>query len=123
MGTTYFDQRGQQVQYQYNATGGINFSAVQKPQEIVLQLQKLVEEIAKAAESDQIDKADAVDARSSIEKAIIHAKKPQPEGGAILRNLEVACSIVEKAAATAASLIGLVAGLKEAVTVVTRLFQ
>ena len=45
---TVFDQRGQQVTYQYNAAGDINFGAVQNKADVVGELKNLQAELAGA---------------------------------------------------------------------------
>lgn len=53
-----FDQRGQQVNYQYNAAGDINLDFVQNQTQLVEELGKLKAELSKAAEAyiPQVDK-------------------------------------------------------------------
>jgi hypothetical protein len=122
MPNTFFDQRGQHVQYQYNAAGDIHIGSATAKQDLVPQLQKLLEEIAKARAANAIDDEAAIDASSSMEKAIVQAKKPAPEGSTIVKHLQTACGILQGVTTTSAAVVSLVGGLKEAVAVVARLF-
>jgi hypothetical protein len=46
-----FDQRGQQVNYQYNAAGDINLGSVQNQAQLIEELSKLKSELSEAAEA------------------------------------------------------------------------
>ena len=50
-----FDQRGQQVTYQYNAAGDINFGAVQNRMDLVGELGKLQREMTQAKQAGVFD--------------------------------------------------------------------
>ncbi len=62
---TAFDQRGQNVNYQYNAASNINFGAVQNREMLVVELQELKVEIEKATDSGVIGKELATDVQLS----------------------------------------------------------
>ena len=65
-----FDQRGQQVTYQYNAAGDINFGAVQNRMDLVGELGKLQREMTPAMQSGVFDEGVATDAEYQLTKAV-----------------------------------------------------
>lgn len=113
-----FDQRGQQVFYQYNAAGNINFGAVQNQLDLVSELEKLKAELARAATAQVVDAEVATDAQYQITKAVQHANKPQPDKKTILDHLNAAKELI--AGVTAAG--GIVTALVQAAEVVQKLF-
>ena len=113
-----FDQRGQKVNYQYNAAGDINFGSVQNKLGIVPELQKLQSEVKKATESGAFDDEIAIDVESKIRKAIVQAQKPKPDKKTTLDYLGEAKALIEGIASAA----GLVTALTQAVEMVRRLF-
>ncbi len=118
-----FDQRGQTVQYQYNAVGNIDFSSVQSREDLVAQLQNLLSELAKAAQQKAIGEEDAVQAKCELEMAIVQAKKPEAKPGPILQYLNKAREIVERVATTSVAVGGLISAIKEAAGIVARIFS
>jgi hypothetical protein len=94
-----FDQRGQQVQYQYNVAGDIHFGAAATGADLVAQLRKLLAEVHKAAEAKVLDADQAIDVRADLERAIAQAERPQPQPGAILQFLDGARAVAEHVAA------------------------
>jgi hypothetical protein len=64
-----FDQRGQKVQYQFNAAGDINFGSVQDEVSLVTQLDKLQDEVRKAAQVGVLDEEVALDVETKIKKS------------------------------------------------------
>lgn len=74
-----FDQRDQNVNYQYNAAGNINIDNVQNADDLIGELAKLLDEIGKAKQVGVIDEDDAIDAEYQVQKAIQVAKKPEPD--------------------------------------------
>jgi len=113
-----FDQRGQQVQYQYNAAGNINFRAAQNPIEVVAELRKLQGEFAKAVEAGVFDEETATDVKYQIDKAVQKADKPDPEKKSVLEHLEGAKALIAGVAGAA----GLITALVEAADKVRQLF-
>lgn len=113
-----FDQRGQQVTYQYNAAGDINFGAVVNKVDLVGELEKLKAELKKAQEAGVVDEETALDADHHIQKAVIQAKKPEPDKKSMLDYLNTAKSTLEQVAALG----GLVTGLAKAAELAQRLF-
>jgi len=113
-----FDQRGQKVNYQYNAAGDINFGTIQSKLEIVPELQKLQREIQQAIEAGVIGEDVAIDVEAKMKKAILQAQKPEPDKRTTLDYLNEAKALLEGVASAA----GLVTALTQAVEVVKRLF-
>jgi hypothetical protein len=113
-----FDQRGQQVTYQYNAAGDINFGAVQNKVDVIGELEKLQTEVSKAAEEGALDEELAVDVESKLKKAVIQAKKSEPDKKTVLNHLNQAKALIEGVAAAT----GLVTALVQAAEVVQKFF-
>ena len=72
-----FDQRGQTVQYQYNANV-INFGAAQIPEDYLQQLKNFQSELTKAIDEKAIEGEAAIDVDSHLKKAILQAEQPAP---------------------------------------------
>jgi hypothetical protein len=113
-----FNQRGQQVTYQYNAAGDINFGAVQNRMDLVGELGKLPREVTQARQAGVFDEGVATDAEYQLTKAVQEAKKPAPDKGTVLGHLTNAKTLVEGVAATG----GIVTALTKAVELVQRFF-
>ena len=121
-GTTVFDQRGQKVNYQYNAAGDINLGAVQHRSDVIDQLEKLQAEIAQAVAGNALDEDTATDVEYRLKKAIQQAKKPEPDRKSIVDYLSEAKGLVAGVATGAAAVGGLVAALTQAIALVQKLF-
>ena len=115
---TVFDQRGQQVTYQYNAAGDMNIGAVQDRADLARELSKLGGEVEKAAAAGSIDKEVATDAKYQVDKAAQQAEKPAPDKDVIVKHLTVAKDLVNEVGAAA----GLATGLLQAIDKVRVLF-
>lgn len=103
-----FDQRGQHVNYQYNAAGNINFGAVQNSYDLANELEKLEEELARAREAQAVDKLTAAKATTPLLEAAEEAKKPAPNKTSLLERLSTVKDCLKGVAA--------VGGIIEAVT-------
>ena len=90
-----FDQRGQQVTYQYNAAGNINFGSVQNTYDLAAELEKLEAEIGKAREAQAIDKLTASRASTPLIEAAEEAKKPEPDKQSLLGYLSNVKGLLE----------------------------
>jgi len=110
---TAFDQRGQRVNYQYNAANNINIGSVQNQMQLTEQLEKLRAELSKAAEAQVIDAEIFTDADYQVTKAIQQVKKPSPDKKSIVEYLSSAKSLLEGVSA--------LTGLVEAVSQVIQL--
>lgn len=115
---TVFDQRGQRVNYQYNAAGDINFGAVQSRMDLVGELEKLKAELVKAGGAQAIDAEVVTDAEYQITKAVQEAKKPEPKKETILERLDGAKKLIEGIAAAG----GMVTALVKAAELVQKFF-
>jgi hypothetical protein len=113
-----FDQRNQNVNYQYNAAGDINFDGVQNRVELIGELEKLKAELSRASSSGAIDGEIVTDAEYQITKAIQQSQKSQPDKTTILEHLRRAKSFVESV--TVAT--GMVTALVKAGELVQHLF-
>jgi hypothetical protein len=115
---TVFDQRDQNVNYQYNAAGDINFESVQNRIELVAELKKLKSELSKASSAGAIDAEIVTDAEYQITKAIQQAQKPQPDKKTIVDHLNNAKKFIDGVVVGG----GMVAGLVKAIGLVQQLF-
>ena len=113
-----FDQRGQKVNYQYNAAGNINFGSVQDKVDVSEELQKLLAEVRKAAEANVFGDEVAVDVEAKVKKAIIQSQKPESDKKTTIDYLNEAKALIE--GITSAS--GLVAGIVQAIEMIRRVF-
>ncbi len=115
---TIFDQRGQNVNYQYNAAGNINFSNVKNRNELIGQLERLQSEVENAISTGQLDEDAATDASYQMTKAVQQAKKEDAQQGTIIKHLKNVKGLI----AGAASLAGLIKGVSEAIEAVQNFF-
>lgn len=113
-----FDQRHQQVNYQYNAAGDINFGAVQNKMDVVDQLEKLHVELIKAIKAGVFKEDIATDVDYQVKKSIQQAKNSAPDTKTILEHLSEAKALIEGIAAAG----GLVTALVQAAEVVQKFF-
>lgn len=113
-----FDQRNQNVNYQYNATGDINFDRVQNRVELIGELEKLKAELSKAASAGVIDAEIVTDAEYQITKAIQQSQKHEPNKKTILEHINSAKTLIEGVAATT----GMVTALVEVAELVHQFF-
>jgi hypothetical protein len=114
-----FDQRGQQVTYQYNAVGNINIAAVRDKAELADELEKFVGEIERARETKAIDQEVAVEAEYHVLQASKEAKMKEPSKASILEHMGKAKALLEDVAAAA----GLVTALVKAAEVASKIFH
>jgi len=98
---TVFDQRGQRVQYQFNAAGDINISAVQSKDELTRELEKLKVEVERAKDSNAIDADLAVEAEYHLLQATKEARKEKPQTSFFLEHINSAKGLLDNVAAVA----------------------
>jgi hypothetical protein len=103
-----FDQRGQNVNYQYNAAGNINFGSIVSDADVVAEFKKLLDEVKKAISVGAIDAENGVDVEAKVSKAIIQAENPKPDKQSILENIEGAKKIIEGIASATSLVVGFV---------------
>lgn len=113
-----FDQRGQQVDTQYNIAGDYNPATVQDRAAAIVELRKLLDEITQARAAGALDVETATDAGYQITKVLNQADTPEPDKSTMLDHLDRATQVI----ATAASSAGLVTAIAEAVRMVQRIF-
>jgi hypothetical protein len=115
-----FDQRGQHIAgNQYNAAHDINFGTVQNPADLIVELEKLKEELSQAQAKGVLSEEVATDAQYRVTKAVQETKKPTPNKKTIVEHLNAAKSVIE--GITAAG--GMVSALVGAIQIVQKLFS
>lgn len=115
---TVFDQRGQKVNYQYNAAGNINFGSVHNKFEVIEELQKVQDELSLAIKAGEVNEDTATDADYQMKKAVQQAKKNEPDKKKILEHLNNVKSLIGEIVTLAA----LVKGISEAIQSVQTFF-
>lgn len=113
-----FDQRGQRVNYQYNAAGDINFGDVKDQKGAIIEMEKLYAELEQAVRSGILNEDAFIDIEYRLKQAILQAKKAKPDKKTILDHLNEAKSIIEGVTAAA----GLVTALTQAATMIQKVF-
>lgn len=113
-----FDQRGQSVQYQYNAAGNINFGEVQNKAQLITELEKLKAELTKASDEQVLDAEIVTDAQYQITKAVQQAQKPEADKDKIVDHLVAAKTAIEGVAAAG----GMVTALIQAAQLAQKFF-
>lgn len=83
-----FDQRNQNVNYQYNAAGNINIDASMNKNEIADQLEKLIGEIERAKELEAINQDVAIEAEYHLMQATKEARKENPDRSSFLDHID-----------------------------------
>ena len=116
-----FDQRGQHVNYQYNAAGDINFAAVGKQDELAEQLKKLLEELRTAREAGVLSEDGASDAEYNLERAIEVGAKPDADKSRLSRYLESAKNAVTDGTVVLNATVGLIGAFNGALQALQRL--
>lgn len=116
---TVFDQRGQSVQYQFNAAGDINLSSVKTINDFSQQLKKIMDEIQLAKDAKVVSEEIAVEAKYHILQANKEAEKKNPSKEAILAHIGKAKDIFGDLAAA----VGLVKTITEAASVISHLLH
>lgn len=109
-----FNQQGQVVKYQYNADT-INFDYVKTPEDFFSLLEKLKSDLEKAIEAKAITGENAIDAETSVKKALLQAKQPIPNKESLIKHLTSAKALVT-------SVDGLTTAFTRAITTIGALF-
>lgn len=113
-----FDQRGQRVDYQFNAAGDINIDGIDSKDDFTSELEKLRQEIFRAGKAGLIDEESILDGDYHVRKAILEANKPEPSKKSIIDHVGKAKALFEDI--TAAT--GLVIALMKAAEIASNLF-
>jgi Asp-tRNA(Asn)/Glu-tRNA(Gln) amidotransferase C subunit len=114
-----FDQRGQQVSYQYNAAGNINMHSGLNRNELAHELEKLRGEVERAKELRAIDQNVAVEAEYHLMQATKEVRKDKPDKSSFLEHVHKTKSVLEGVAAAT----GLVTALVKAVEIASKIFN
>jgi hypothetical protein len=118
-----FDQRNQRVGYQYNFNGSIRIDSVRGRGELAEELRKLLAEVEAAKKAGALENEAAEDAGHYLNQAIQKSESGASDKKGIMDRIEKAREVIEKAAATTASLTGLVTALGAAGQAIMRVFQ
>jgi len=111
--------RGQQVAgNQYIAAGDMNFGAAQNRADLLIELEKLKGEFAKAADQGILSEEVSTDAQYQVTKAVQQAKKPDTEKKSIIEHLNNVTGIL----ANVAEASGLVVLVTNAIMAVQKFF-
>ncbi len=113
-----FDQRGQNVNTQYNVAGSMNIAAIENRVDFVDELIKIKEEFDRAVAHQVFDEETAIEADSKLKLAVTEAKKSQPDKQTLLDRINGAKMLIE--GVTAAG--GLVTALSKLAEVVQKFF-
>ena len=113
-----FDQRNQEVGYQFNAAGNINFGKVHNSLDLILELEKLQDELNKAIALKVFDNDKANEVAEQLKESLKHAQKSPPNKRKILEHLIELKSIIENVAAAA----GIVTAIIKAIELVEKYF-
>ncbi|MFW6116544.1 MAG: hypothetical protein ACOC6F_02350 [bacterium] len=114
-----FDQRGQEVTYQYNAAGDIRVTSAQNREELVSELEKLRRELRRARESGALEEDTAVKTEYHLMEAVGAAQEECPDVQSFFEHIGKAKDLLEDAAAA----VGLVTAFMTAMEVAARIFQ
>lgn len=104
---TVFDQRGQHVEYQYNAAGNINIEQIQSLDALEKEIGKLRDEIDRAKQLGAVPEQAAVEAQYHLLTAAKEAASKQPNKSTLLENIGKAKEVLKDISSVA----GLVATL------------
>ena len=116
---TMFDQRGQQVQYQYNAAGDINIDQATNKDSLADELEKLKQEVELARASNAIDGDIATETEYHLLQAMKEARKERPEKASFLKHVTSAKELLGDVAAVA----GVVTSLVKAAEIAASIFR
>jgi len=132
-----FNQRGQTVhgkqtnvagnQYKaggdmHIAGGDIRFGDARNQAAFAAELEKLLAELARAAQQGQIAPEAAVDAEGPLKKAVLEAKKAPPDKSKLLDYVDKAKTVLTDLAAASTAAASLGGMLGKAYEAITRLF-
>lgn len=104
-----FDQRGQQVNYQYNAAGDINIHQVQDRNDLIKEIEKLRQEIGRAKDGNAIPSDTATEADYHILQAKKEVQKATPNEHSFQNHITNAVILLKDIATVA----GLVSALND----------
>lgn len=117
--TSTFDQRGQNVNYQYNAAGNINIGSISDTNGLVREIGNIREEIERAKDSSAISQDTAVESSYHLLQAEKEAQKEKPDKKSFLEHIGKAKALLEDVTAAA----GLVGALLKVSQIASTIFQ
>jgi hypothetical protein len=112
-----FDQRGQEVEYQFNADV-INLSNVSNRAEFAHEIENISSEIERASALDAVDATRAKQVQRALKDASVEAQKLEPNKSALISFLEDAGNLVKDATALG----GLYLAIAKAIELARQLF-
>jgi hypothetical protein len=118
---TLFDQRGQHVNYQYNAQT-MNFGSMQNRAEFLEGLKHLKAEVGKALEAHVLDEDAGKEAEFHLDQAANQASRPDADKGKIQASLEKAKNVLEAGTVAVGATTGLLTAFQQAAQLVQRMF-
>lgn len=113
-----FDQRGQEVTYQYNAAGDISVASAQTGEELISELGKLRRELMRARELGALEEDTAVKTEYHLIEAIEAAEKEDLDEKSFREHIGKAKGLLEDTAAA----VGLVTALVKVMEAAGRIF-
>lgn len=116
---TVFDQRGQHVEYQFNAAGNINIEQVETTTQLSKEIEKLREEIARAKQSGVVSEEIAIEAQYHMLEASREVTSKEPNKSKLLEHIGKVKELLKDISALA----GLVTGLVKLIEVAAKLFN
>jgi hypothetical protein len=116
---TVFDQRGQHVEYQFNAAGNINIEQIQSLDALEKEIGKLREEIDRAKQLGVVPEQAAVEAQDHLLAASREAASKQPNKSTLLENIGKAKDVLRDISSVA----GLVNALIKLAEITTKLIN
>lgn len=116
---TLFDQRGQQVEYQYNAAGNIHISQAETTAQFAEELAKLRGELDLAKNAGAIPANTAAEASKDLSRALKEVQAPEPRKGNILDHIGKAKALLQDFGEA----VQLVAALTQAAVVISDLLK
>jgi hypothetical protein len=114
-----FDQRGQHVQYQFNAAGNINIEQVHSLDELIAELAKLREEVDRAKQSGAIPAEVAIEVQYHLLEVSREAASDHPDKLSVHKGLNKARELLKDLSAVA----GLAASLAKLAEIASKLFS
>lgn len=115
---TVFDQRGQVVNYQYNAAGDINFDSVESIEDFIRQIEKVRTDLHKARAANIIDVDTTTDVDYQLTKVVQQAQKGKPDKKQLSEHIDNAKKLIEGVSSAA----GMVQALMKAAELVQKFF-
>lgn len=116
--STIFDQRGQQVNNQYNAAGNISIN-VDSKDDLINELEKIRSEIERVKNTQSLSRDVAVEVEYNILQANKEVQKPKPNTGAFVEYIKKAKELLSDVAAVA----GVVSALSKIIEVAQQVLK